>query len=93
MERLKDQKADQKRLSPGTSFGDRSCSDFGFVEAALKCRSFNRAVVTAQPSCKCDARSKDWKVNLQARRANSKTEANLQTDVGVRVNIDGKRRH
>ena len=37
MERLKDQKADQKRLSPGTSFGDRSCSDFGFIEAALKC--------------------------------------------------------
>ena len=28
MERLKDQKADQKRLSPGTSFGDRSLQRF-----------------------------------------------------------------
>ena len=38
MERLKDQKADQKRLSPGTPFGDRSLQgDFGFIEAALKC--------------------------------------------------------
>ena len=37
MERPKDQKADQKRCSPGTSFGDEVCSDFGFIEAALKC--------------------------------------------------------
>ena len=28
MERLKEQKADQKRLSPGTSFGDRSLQRF-----------------------------------------------------------------
>ena len=28
MARLKDQKADQKRLSPGTSFGDRSLPRF-----------------------------------------------------------------
>ena len=37
MARLKDQKADQKRLSPGTSFGDRSLQRFRLHEAALKC--------------------------------------------------------
>ena len=37
MERLKDQKADQKDSALAPLLETEVCSDFGFIEAALKC--------------------------------------------------------
>ena len=66
-------KADNKKgFSRGTSFGNRICSDSGFIEVALKCKAGNHLAEGAAPSPTlpevdvCWGRKKVWALSAMS---------------------------